>query len=322
MRSRFLAAAFVAVFLQGLGLATDTVWTPAKAWDGHADLQGLWVNNHATPLERPKEFAGRATLTDQEVRTLQERADRIFKDGKGDFAVGDDVFFAALRDQQQYRNAASTVSSLDNVDKVFDNRTSLITDPADGRLPPLTAEAQQRRAAAAARRRGVAGVELLNGSTRCITWGVPRLGAGSPYYSYYAIVQSPGYVVIDLETETRVVPMDGRAHLPSTVRQWNGDSRGRWEGSTLVVDTTNFSTRSNFMGSAENLHLVERFTRMSKDLLKYEMTIDDPTTWTKPWTAELHLSRVGDDTVYEFACHEGNYEVLKGVLDAGRADEK
>jgi len=322
MRCRLVAAAAAAMVLQVLGLSADTPWTAPKAWDGHPDLQGVWVNNYATPLERPKELADRTTLTDAEVRTLQERADRLFKEGKGDFALGDDVFFAALKDAKEYHNPASTGNSLDNVDKVFDNRTSLITDPPDGRLPPLTTQAQQRRAAAAARRRGAAGVELLNGSTRCITWGVPRLGAGSPYYSYYAIVQSPGYAVIDLETETRVVPMDGRPHIPSSVRQWNGDSRGRWDGNTLVVDTTNFSTKSNFMGSAENLHLVERFTRISRDVLKYEMTIDDPTTWTKPWTAELHLSRVGDDTVYEFACHEGNYEVLKGVLDAGRADEK
>jgi len=311
----------VAAVVCGVSTAGQT-WTTPRTWDGHPDLQGVWVNNKATPLERPKELAGRTTLTDDEVKALQERADRLFKEGNGDFALGDDVFLAALANVEQYRNPASTVNSLDNVDKVFDNRTSLIVDPPDGRLPALTPQAQQRRAANAARRQGTAGVENLNGSSRCITWGVPRLGAGSPYYSYYGIVQAPSYVVIDLETETRIVPLDGRPHIPSTLRQWNGDPRGHWEGDVLVVDTTNFSTKSNFMGSAENLHLVERFSRMSRDTLKYEMTIDDPTTWTKPWTAEIHLSRVGDDTMFEFACHEGNYEVLKGILDAARTDQK
>ena len=121
--------------------------------------------------------------------------------------------------------------------------------------------------------------------------------------------------------EARIIPVDGRPHLPRTIRQWNGDSRGRWEGNTLVVETTNFSSKSNFMGSADGLHLIERFTRVAPDVLRYEMTFSDPTTWSRPWSAEIPLKQV-DAELYEFACHEGNYEMVAGMLSAARADEK
>jgi hypothetical protein len=140
---------------------------------------------------------------------------------------------------------------------------------------------------------------------------------------YYEIVQTPGYVVLTLEAvhEARIIPLDGRPHLPSTLRQWSGDSRGRWEGNSLVVETTNFSPRGNFMGSAENLHLLERLTRTAPDTISYVMTISDPTTWTKPWTAEIRLKQTRD-TLYEYACHEGNYHTMLGMLGAARATEK
>jgi hypothetical protein len=211
------------------------------------------------------------------------------------------------------------------VEREFDNRTSLIVDPPDGKIPPLTAEAQQRQAAAEARQRFPAGPEDINNALRCVTFGVPRLGGnfGAGPYSYYQILQTPGYVVITPEIihDARIIPLDGRPHLSPSIRQWNGDSRGRWEGKTLVVDTTNFSPQSNFMGSAENLHLVERLTRVAPDTIQYEITLDDPTTWTKPWTAAIHLKQTPNN-IYEFACHEGNLQVMVGMLAGARAEEK
>lgn len=212
------------------------------------------------------------------------------------------------------------------VEREFDNRPSLIVDPPDGKIPPLTPAAQRRQAAAAAAaQHPPAGPEDLSNAVRCITFGVPRLGGnfGAGPYSYYQIMQTPRYVVLLMEVihEARIIPLDGRPHLPQSIRQWNGDSRGRWEGKTLVVDTTNFSPKSNFMGSAENLHLVERFTRVAPGTMNYEITLDDPTTWTKPWTAMIRLKQTRDE-IYEFACHEGNPLLMLGILAAARADEK
>jgi len=268
---------------------------------------------------------GRQFLTDDEVAELKKRADRLFKDGNSDFASGDNAFLAAFANVEQYKNPnISTGSSLEMVEREFDHRTSLIVDPPDGKIPPLT-EAQQRQAAAESRQRLPAGPEDLSNALRCITFGVPRLGGnfGAGPYSYYQILQSPSYVVLIMEIihEARIIPLDGRPHLSQSIRQWSGDSRGRWEGKTLVVDTTNFSTKSTFMGSAENLHLIERFTRVAPDAIQYEITLDDPTTWTKPWTAMIRLKQT-QDKIYEFACHEGNYHVMVGMLAGARAEEK
>ena len=306
--------------------AATKMWTPLLTPDGQPDLQGVWLSNSATPLERPKALEGRQFLTDEEVRELKKRGDRIFKDGNSDFASGDNAFLAAFGNVEQYKNPnISTGSSLEMVEREFDNRTSLIVDPPDGRIPPLTAEARQRQAAEAARQRLPAGPEDVGNGLRCITYGVPRLGGnfGAGPYSYYQILQSPGYVALTMEVahDTRIIPLDGRPHLSQSIRQWNGDSRGRWVGKTLVVDTTNFSPNSYFMGSAENLHLVERFTRVGSDTIKYEITLDDPTTWTKPWTAAIRLKQT-HDKIYEWACHEGNHYVMEGMLAGARAQEK
>jgi hypothetical protein len=143
----------------------------------------------------------------------------------------------------------------------------------------------------------------------------------SPYTSHYQIIQAPGYVVLYLEADVRIIPLDDRPHPKSSLQTLLGDSRGRWEGNTLVVDTTNCSRMSDFMGSSEHLHLVERFTRVSHDTINYDITIDDPTTWTRPWTVEIRLTRT-DDMLYQDACHEGNYEVMRGMLAPPRAEEK
>jgi hypothetical protein len=308
----FLEIAPMLVFAQA-----KKSWTASLTPDGTPDLQGNWVNRSATPLQRPKELEGRESLNDDEVAELKRRADRIFKSGHSDMPGGDDVFLAALANVKEYRRGEATGGSETLLEREFDNRTSLIVDPPDGRLPPYTPAGQQRQrwlAAATVMEKPAAGPEDLTNFNRCITWGVPMPRPGS-YTSYYQIVQGPGYVVVLMEAihDARIIPTDGSRHLPEQIRTWNGDSRGHWEGNTLVVDTTNFSPKDNFMGSAENLHLVERFTRVAADEIRYQMTVDDPTTWTKPWTAVLRLKQT-PERIFEVACHEGNFSVMEDML--------
>jgi hypothetical protein len=305
--------------------SASTAWVHPVTSYGDPDLEGVWMNNRATPLERPKALEGRPVLTDAEVAVLQQRADRLFKNGNSDYAAGDAVFLSAFANLAEYKNVAATASSFLSLNTVFDNRTALIVDPPDGRIPTATAGAQQRRAAVAAARvaafeQGRARPKNLSNALRCLTWGTPRLLI-SPYTSHYQIIQAPGYVVLHLEADVRIIPTDGRPHLTSSVQSLLGDSRGRWEGNTLIVDTTNFSPKSDFMGSSEHLHLVERFTRVSADTINYDITIEDPTTWARPWTVEIRLAHT-DDVLYEDACHEGNYEVMRGMLAAPRVQEK
>jgi hypothetical protein len=302
------------------------VWAPELGPDGHPDLQGVWLNDSATPLERPKLLEGRTSLTEEEVAELRRRADRLFKGTNADFAGGDAVFLAALADIDRFKSPNATGTTFEMIEREFDNRTSLIVDPPDGRIPALTDDAREKRAAAdASRRRPFEGPESLNHVERCLTYGVPRLSGtntGAGPLGYYQIVQTPSYVVLFLEAihEARVITLDGRPHLPPSVRQWQGDSRGRWEGNSLVVDTTNFSASNNFMGSSDHLHVVERLTRVAPDRVDYAITIDDPTTWTKPWTAVIRLKR-STQRLFEYACHEGNYEIVRGMLAAARAIE-
>ena len=306
----------------------NQAWTAPLTPDGHPDLIGTWLDNSATPVERPKELAGRQFLTDAEVLEFKKRADRLFKSDKGDFAAGDNVFLAALANPDRYSNPNATCKSDVTPEREFDNRTSLIIDPPDGRIPPFTPEARSRQSALRnAMAAGVsppAGPEDLNNAIRCITPGVPRLGGryGAGDYGYYQIAQTPDHVVLfnEIMHQTRIIPLDGRPHLPASIRTWDGDSRGRWDGKTLVVDTTNFSAKSNFMGSSENLHLTERFTRVAPDEIRYEITMDDPTVWTRPWTAIVRLRRT-EEKLYENACHEGNLP-LEGILAGARAQEK
>jgi hypothetical protein len=334
MTVRFLVSVSALVLLAALalpasiaaqGTGSSKPWTPRLTSDGQPDLQGNWVDKSATPLERPKQLEGRQFLTDAEVAELKKQADRLFANGANDFPTGDDFFLAALANSGQYRNARSTGTSEWENDREFDNRTSLIVDPADGKIPPYTPEGQRRQAAnitAILAQNHPAGPEDLTNDERCITWGVPLVRSG-PYTSHYQIVQSPGCVALVMESihDARIIPLDGRPHLPREVRAWSGDSRGRWEGKTLVVDTTNFSPKTNFLGSAENLHLVERFTRVAPDEIRYEVAVSDPTTWTKPWTAVLRLKQT-QEKIYEFACHEGNSEVMEGMLMGVRVEEK
>jgi hypothetical protein len=302
--------------------AQKAKWTVPRTVDGQPDLQGTWANNNVTPLERPVELAGKQTLTDNEVAMLKARSAKLFN-GDGDAAFGDQLFAALLTNPDKFVSTDGRTGDYNQFwlpDRVFDNRTSLITDPPDGRVPPLLPTAQRRFADAAFRPAVPAGPEDRSVTERCITFGIPRTQAA--YMSYYDIVQSRDTVVLRMETihDARIIPLDGRPHAGSKIRNWLGDSRGHWEGDTLVVDTTNFSPKSNFRGSRENLHLVERFTRVAPDRLEYAFTVSDDTTWSRPWSAMIPLLR-SKAPMYEYACHEGNLG-LAGILSGARSEER
>jgi hypothetical protein len=341
MRLRVFASLTIAVAMatltvitvQGQAPAANTTttgaatkWTPARTPDGRPDLQGNWSNNSVTPLERPKQWAGKQFLTDAELAELRKLTAEVTEEG-GDAQFGDSIVEAALEGKKNPTSSDAGTGNYNQfwlVDReVEDRRTSLLVDPLDGRLPALTPTARERQTAAAAQRkqRSLDNPEDRGLGERCVNFGVPKLGAG--YNSYYQIVQTPGHVVFlsEMAHDARIIPVDGRPHVDKNLRLWNGDPRGRWEGDTLVVESTNFSAKSQFRGSAENLHLVERFTRVGPDTLNYEMTVTDPTTWTKPWTALIPLKR-SDDPIYEYACHEGNYRSMEGSLKGTRTLEK
>jgi hypothetical protein len=273
-------------------------WTPPRTVDGHPDLQGFWANNNATPLERPKELEGRESLTDEEVAALKKKAREMFS-GNGDAAFGDNLFETVLANVRGTKKGFKSVdgetgdySSVWNDERDWNNRTSLITDPPDGRLPAMTPEGQKRREAnAAARLRPAAGPQDRALQERCITYGSPQMVAG--YQSYYQVVQTPKSVVIMTEMihDGRAIQLDAGPHLPPAVQQWFGDSRGHWEGDTLVVDTMNYKPRSFMSVSSEQLHVIERFSRSAADTLQYEITINDPGTWTQPWSLMMPFER-------------------------------
>ena len=330
-----VVALIAAISLAGATLAAQPAAQNSKAStprlaDGHPDLSGIWEHNAATPLERPDEIADRATLTDNEVAQLKAKAAELFS-GDGDAGFGDTIYVSALRNilgkEKGFKSrdvGTGDYNSFWVVGRWFERRTSLITDPATGKLPPLTADAQKRQAAAAEHRKAhpFDGPEDIAIGERCITGSVPMLGAG--YNNYYQIVQSPTHVAVNMEMrhDSRMIPITNRPHLPSSVHLWLGDPIGRWDGDTFVVDSTNFRTDSPVGrgGASEKMHLVERFSRFDANTLKYDVTVDDPLTWTKPWTAVLFLKHTKDQ-IYEYACHEGN-EAMFGTLNGTRVQEK
>ena len=295
----------------------------AKNAIGQPDLEGVWTNDSITPLQRPAAWAGKTTLTDAEVEQLKKVSAKLEEDG--DALFGDELISDALDGKEKSASHDKETGNYNSFwlpNRDIDSRTSLIIDPPDGRIPPETPAAQARRAAQAAQRRlrPADGPESRGLSERCLTFGVPRFQAA--YSSVYRIVQSPSHVVFLMETihEARVIPIDGRPHLSDAIRQWMGDSRGHWEGDTLVVDTTGFSPKTAFMGVSNNLHLVERFTRLSASTLQYDATMSDPDTWTRPWTAAVPLIRT-DGPIYEYACHEGNARSVEGILRGARTQD-
>ena len=324
MQTRLLAAVSTTLVLfawsTAPAAAQEPEAPPRTPW-GAPDLEGVWDFRTITPMERPEEFGDREFLTAEESADLEQNVlDRN----------------ARLDEPSEIRTellpVGGNVGAYNNfwMDRgttvVETRRTSLILDPPNGRIPPLTPEGQQRKdATAAARRRPAHGPEDRSIGERCLLGfnGGPPMEPRA-YNNHAQLFQTPGYVVIlnEMVNDARVVPLDGRPHLDDRVRQWRGDSRGRWEGDTLVVETTNFHTRTAFserQGSTPGLHLVERFTRRSADTLVYEATMTDPATWTRPWTFEVTMAH-SDQPVYEYACHEGNYG-MDGILAGARADE-
>ena len=284
---------------------------------GKPDLEGVWSFASLTPLERPAEFAGKPELTADEAatyeRTTIERNNRDRRDKSSPEAdVG-----GAYNDAWFDRGSLLTVVN-------GKKRSALIVDPADGKMPALTPAGQQRANARAADRREhpTDGPENQGLPTRCLLFGAGPPIVPGPYNNLVQILQFSDHVIIfnEMIHDARIVPVDGRPHAPQTVRKWLGDSRGRWEGSTLVVDTTNFTDKTNFRGADEALHVVERFTRTGTGTLLYEFTIDNPTAFTKPWSAQIGMTK-SDERIYEYACHEANY-AMTGILRGARAEEK
>ena len=311
--------------------AADT-WTPPRTPDGQPDLQGIWNNSTLTPLERPEELADKEFLTEEEAAGLEQetidRNERLANRPAERTTAADNVDARADGTPGFYNNLW-----LDRGTAVVPTRrTSLIVDPPNGRLPPLTPAAHQRVTSAESHRladvrRGrlsAASWEELDLSDRCIWYrGIPSLPTG--YNNNYHIVQTPEHVAILQEHihEVRIIPLDG-AHVAPTIRQYAGDSRGHWEGDTLVVETTNFSNKAiirGFNGDLnEALQVVERFTRVAADQLDYQFTVDDPKTWTSPWQGSVPMTR-SEGPIFEYACHEGNYG-LYNILAGSRAEEK
>jgi hypothetical protein len=306
---------------QARSAGAKTTASAAKAYaaprtpDGQPDLQGIWTNATYTPLERPKnvtkEFFTRDEALEAITRAAAEEAEQT-EPGTVPDVHYDFTQFGLDRSQGPM---------------ALNLRTSLIVDPPDGRLPPLSAEGQRRAAERAAARKSRGGphdaVQNEPLGARCLLMdrnGPPMLGGA--YNNGYQIMQAPGYVMILTEMlhDARVIPLDGRPRLPPNVRQWTGSSRGRWEGQTLVVDTTNLTDKFAFQGASENMHLTERFTRLDEETIRYQFTVEDPSTWTRPWSAEV-LWKKDVGPIFEHACHEGNYG-LYNTLAGARAEEK
>jgi hypothetical protein len=260
--------------------------------DGTPDMQGVWANNGMTPLERPAVWGNRATMTDAELADLKKRAQKLIDGGDAFFA--DELITAVLDGRSKFSSADTQTGNYDQSwlsERIWDNRTSLIIDPPDGRIPPPAA-----------------------GSA-----GTPYIRAG--YQSYFDITQGPGVVAVRSEMihDARIFQVGAGPHVSSAIRQYHGDSRAHWEGDTLVVSTINFSNAS-FRGATDNLRLTERFRRTAEDTLEWSLTIDDPTLWSRPWTLMIPLKKTGEQ-MFEFACHEGNYG-LPAILSGARAQER
>jgi hypothetical protein len=297
-------------------------YAAARTSFGQPNLAATWTNNNATPLQRPAQWADKETLTDAELATVTSAVRRL--EERGDALFGDELINDAVEgdeDAESHDTETGNYNGFWLPARDIERRTSLIIDPPNGRIPAYTPEAQARRAAAAARRRAspADGPWSRGLSERCITFGVPRLAAA--YSSVFQIFQSPTEVVFVMETihDARVISLDGRPHLSPAMSQWDGNSRGHWEGDTLVVDTTGFSPKSDMLGSSSGLHLVERFTRIAPDVLQYDVTMSDPTTWTQPWTVRINF-RQTDEPLLEYACHEGNLG-MTGILAGARKQE-
>ena len=337
LRAVSTALAFVAlttVPATGQAPATSAkTWTASRTADGHPDLQGIWTMATFTPLERPANLAGKEFFTEAEAAALNAE---LTADGVDPLAR---TALAAPTDEQRRERLRQSKENIhyDNAIWLAEKspkglttlRTSLIVDPRDGRMPQLTPEAQTRESERMKTNTHL--VESYPGqpadsyetrtlAERCLAWrheGPPMLPPA--YLDRLQIVQFRDHVVIFPEVRThpvRIIPLDNRPHISHRVRQWAGDSRGRWDGDTLVVETTNFTDKTHFQGSTDALRVVERFTRVDAETIRYQFTVEDPSSWTKPWTAEIPM-KAADGPIYQYACHEGNYD-LPNILSIAR----
>jgi hypothetical protein len=305
------------VSIGGWPVSGQSRWVPARTPDGRPDLQGTWINPTITPFERPA-GQSKAVLTAEEAaelerRTLQRRAEADRNPRRGDVGSYNEFWF----------DQGTTMLST--------RQTSLVVEPPDGRVP-LTPAAEQSRDGNEAR--STESYEFMSVWDRCITRGVPGGMFPAGYNNAYQIVQTPGYVVIlhEMIHHARIIPIDNGVHPPSSVTYWDGDARGRWDGQTLVVDTRNFNgkgwiatnaaaARIKGIPQTEALHLIERFTRVDADTIQYEVTIEDPAMYARPWKVSFPLTRDPEYQIFEYACHEGN-RVVENVLRAARLQEQ
>lgn len=316
-----LTALTIAVMLGGLVSLGASDWkAPRTPW-GEPDLQGVWTSQSelAVPFERPAAFGTRQLVTDEEFAQRQAQAQEQLKSDDADF----DPATADTSRAGQVGSPTSPPPSWLERGKAS-RRTSLVIDPPDGRIPPMSVAGRERLRAAG---RGALdngpfdGPESMGLYQRCITRGVPTAIFPAIYNANTGIAQSPGVVAITYEMihETRIIPTAPQPHLPADMHPYLGDSRGHWEGDTLVVDVTNFNAKDDYRGSGAGLHLVERYSRTPDGGLRYEVTVADPDTWPRPWTAALDL-QPQPEGMFEYACHEGNY-AMRNMLSASRAAE-
>jgi hypothetical protein len=323
MRKQIAGTALVTAVLCAALAASQSSTSPPtrsaavpRAADGHPDLQAVWNFSSLTPLERSAEFAGKPTMSLAEAaqfeKTVTERNNADRRDG----GVAADL---ARAYNDAWYDRGTHVAIVNGV-----ARTSLIVDPTDGRIPALTPDAQRRAEQRAQLRREHSsdGPEDRSLAERCLGFNAGPPMLPGPYNNYMQLLQFKDHVIIfnEMIHDARVVPLDGRPHLPASVRRYLGDSVGRWEGNTLVVDTTNFTDRTNFRGASDRVHLVEKFSRADADTLLYEFTVDDPSSFTKSWSGAVPMKRT-DEPLFEYACHEGN-EAMLGILRGARHEEK
>jgi hypothetical protein len=287
-----------------------------RAADGHPDLQAVWNFSSLTPLERPADLAAKPTMTLAEAAQFEKNAMERNNADRRDGGVAADL---ARAYNDGWYDRGTHMAIVNGV-----ARTSLVVDPPDGRIPALTDDAQRRAQERAQLRRDHPsdGPEDRSLAERCLGFNAGPPMLPGPYNNYMQLFQFKDHVIIfnEMIHDARVVPLDGRPHLPASVRRYLGDSVGRWEGNTLVVDTTNFTDKTNFRGASDRLHLVEKFSRLDADTLLYEFTVDDPSSFTKSWSGALPMKRT-DEQVFEYACHEGN-QAMVGILRGARVEER
>ncbi len=304
-----LASALVVFLPAGAAGQDASFLTP----DGHPDLQGVWNFSTATPMERPEDLAGQATLTAEEAAAWEQQ---LAEQRAANESEREDAPLGA-------RLGYSVRVWFEHGHTLSEQRTSLVIDPPNGRIPAVRPEVEARAALRSILRgRHAHGPEDRGASERCLLGfnsGPPM--TPSAYNNNVQLFQTADHVVIlnEMVHNARIVPLDGRPHLPAHLKQWVGDSRASWDGDTLVVETRNFLGETSLRGSSANLHLVERFRRAGPDTLIYEFTVNDPTSWTGPWTAQVLMART-DEPLYEYACHEGNYS-MPSSLSGARAME-